>query len=487
MNQPQPDARRASEDRAANEALDWGGKPLHSTLRFLSFPALLGLGIIAFELRLPGWALYGFGGLLGLALFAHTIRDPEWLLALLIIYLPLNKMFVVPIAPSVNGTNALLILLLFAYFRHGRSDKLRRVPTPASSLVLAYAAVTLMSTVTAMVTLGVDFVMGQTAEIKQALDQFIVFFTFARLIRDGNMARRVTVYMMIGGVIVLALGFQEWLDKRYLSSIEKSRLLGPHLQPNDFGAFLASASTIFLALLLCNLRRIRVLAVALAYLSVMARVLLSTFSRGAYLGMGLAGVVAGYLRGKVFLIAAAALGFGLLVGMPELVPESLMARMGQTQAESSSGGELDTSSQTRIILWKAAWRMSLDSPVFGWGFKSFRMLKGNYTETPVEESDNHNMYLYLSSQMGIPAMVLLVLLFWRMHTLGVRIYRASTDRFVRAIGMGAASMAASLAVINMFGSRMVDICVTGYFWVTLAVLARLCMEIQEQNSVQRPQ
>jgi hypothetical protein len=67
-----------------------------------------------------------------------------------------------------------------------------------------------------------------------------------------------------------------------------------------------------------------------------------------------------------------------------------------------------------------------------------------------------------------------------MYSLGLRVYRAGRDRFARVIGMSATAMAAGALLVNMFGSRMVDICVTAYFWVTLAVVAGLSMEIEAQ-------
>ena len=155
--------------------------------------------------------------------------------------------------------------------------------------------------------------------------------------------------------------------------------------------------------------------------------------------------------------------------------------MAQTSTQSSGEEKMDKSAESRLILWNAALKMTTESPVFGWGFKSFYKLKGQYTETQVDESDNHNMYLYLGSQMGIPAVLLFALILWRMYRLGVRVYRESHERFARVIGLSAAALAAGTLLVNMFGSRMVDICVTVYFWITLAVVARLSMEIDAQQ------
>ena len=104
-------------------------------------------------------------------------------------------------------------------------------------LVGTWCAVTLLSVVTAGFTFGFGRVFSaEGGDIKGWLDQFIVFFAFLHLIRDGAMARRVVLYMMLGAVVVLAVGVQEWLDKRSLNPLDKARLLGPQgLSPMSSG------------------------------------------------------------------------------------------------------------------------------------------------------------------------------------------------------------------------------------------------------------
>jgi O-antigen ligase len=458
----------------------WAGAPLRATLMFLAAPAMLGAAITILDLVLPSWMLYSFALLFGLALVARTLRDPEWLLAAFVFYVPLNKMFVVPIAPGINGTNGLLLLLVFAWVVHANRDmEERRVALPNAKLVALFGALVLLSVVTASFRLGVGYVFTTySGDIKGWLDHFIVFFAFLNLIRDGAMARRIVVYLMLGSLVVLGLGVLEWLDKRWLDSIEKARLLGPQNQPNDFGAFLVMTAAPFMGFFLSHMGKIRTW-VLVPYFLTLAKMVLATFSRGAYIALALAGVAAAYLRGKAFLIFMGMLGLGMLIAMPELMPESLATRMEQLTVDSGQKEELDASSQTRLILWNAAIDMTLENPVFGKGFKTFPLLKGQYTEYDVVESDNHNMYLYLTSQMGLPALVVLLVLFYRMYRMGANLYRRGDEPFARGVGLGAVAMVAGVAAVNMFGSRMVDIAVTAPFWIYLAALSRLTMELTE--------
>jgi O-antigen ligase len=458
----------------------WAGAPLRATLMFLAAPAMLAAAIMFLDLRLPSLLLYSFAAIFGLVLVARVFRDPEWLLASCIFYLPLNKTFVVPIAPGINGTNGLLLLLVFAWVVHAnRETGGRGVALPNARLVAVWGALVLLSVVTASFRLGVGYVFTTfSGDIKGWLDHFIVFFAFLNLIRDGAMARRVIVYLMLGSLMVLGLGVLEWLDKRWLDSIEKARLLGPQNQPNDFGAFLVMTAAPFMGLFLSHMGNIRAWAL-LPYFLTLAKMVLATFSRGAYIALALAGVAAAYVRGKLFLLFMGVLGLGMLVAMPELMPESLSARIEQLTVDTGQKEELDASSQTRLILWNAAIDMTLESPVLGKGFKTFPLLKGQYTEFDVVESDNHNMFLYVSSQMGLPALLALLLLFYRTYRLGADLYRRGDEPFARGVGLGAVAMVAAVAAVNMFGSRMVDIAVTAYFWTYLAALSRLTVELTE--------
>lgn len=161
----------------------------------------------------------------------------------------------------------------------------------------------------------------------------------------------------------------------------------------------------------------------------------------------------------------------------------MMYRLNQTTADAHSGQEFDRSAETRLILWNAAIKITEENPILGMGFDSFRYVKSHYTERDVDEVDNHNMYLYVASQMGIPALMVFVSLFLREFFLGVRVYRRMPDDFGRALGLGGIGMAVALIGVNMFGSRMVDIDVSANFWIYFAALSVLSREAVRTKAV----
>ncbi len=461
----------------------WAGAPLRNTILFLSIPALLISIPLAFDISLPKPVLYGVAAAVGVVMMVRSFRDPEWLLAAFILYMPLSKMVVVPLAPGVNGTNMLMLLCIIAWVANAtREERPFFRKLPGSKLVLWFGIYSSLSGLTLIFSpLGFSYLLAIAPLLKAWIDQFMVFFIFLNLIRDGIMARRIVIYMMMGMILVSFLGAMEMLDKQGLATIEKSRVLGPQLQPNDHGAFLVYSLAPFIGIFLANIWRLRTW-VLLPYFLVVAKVIIATFSRGAWLGLAAGAFGAGLTRGIRFSVAMGLLGILAILIMPQLIPDSIMARIAHTQGQPGQiqVEELDRSSENRLILWRAAIDMTLEDPVFGKGFKAFPRLKARYTEYDVMESDTHNMYLFISSQMGIPAMILFLLVLARMFFLGWGM-RSDPDTFIRGMAIAAAAMSGSIAVINMFGSRMINIEVDGYFWIFLAVLAHLRTEIDERH------
>jgi O-antigen ligase len=464
----------------------WANGSLRSTLLFLTVLVIFALIVVSQKDPLPSWVLYSFAVTVGIILFLRSLVDAEWLLALVPLYIPLSKQYVVSLAPGINGTNILLIMLVLSWFVLSQRDMqpmFKRLPK--TRLVLVWAILSCFSVVTLVFTRGgLSYLLEDVlVDYKAWVDQFVLFFVFVNLIRDGAMARRVVLYMMLGALVVTVIGMQEMLGKLGLNSIEKSRLLGPQQQPNDFGAFLVYSTAPFIGLFLVSIGNWRAW-VLLPYLTVVGKLLIMTFSRGAYLGLAVASTMTSYVRGKWFLILTTVLLMAALSIFPELVPESLLDRMSHTKVDNTySGNQLDKSSQSRLVLWDAAANMSLESPLFGKGFGMFPVLKSRYTEQEVVESDTHNMYLYISSQMGIPALISFLLILYATYRAGTGVYRNAEDRFTRAIGLGGVALATGTAAINMFGSRMVNTEVSGYFWIYLAVLVHLLVEQQKTTHV----
>lgn len=485
-------ASRAGQRRQRDDALvgvEKTGLPelegLKPVLGFLAFPAVLVIAITATGGGWPSYILYPIALILGLFVAISAFRGVELVLACMIIYLPFSKSLVVPLAPGVNGTNMLVLLGLFAALL--RAAEVRKMSTkwpPGTFLVLAFGLLTSLSALTiSLIPGGRTYLLyNELLSYKAWVDQFIFYFIALMCIRDKEAAKRCFVYLLIGSVLVVLYSVPEMLEKSGRSTIDKSRIGGPHLQSNNFGGFVAYSVLPLLAVFIMYIKDLRAWLLT-PYFLLTAKVLITTFSRGAYVAMVLGGVMAGWFKGRSFLFSWVAFALCFFLVFPSFIPESISARMGSLTSDvsSSAGTEetLDKSSQTRLVMWRAAAVMISEDPVWGKGFKGFPFLKNEYTEIAVVESDPHSMYLYIGSQMGLPALSLFLLILGYSFYLGRLHSRNKTDRFVRAIGIGGASATACYAVVCIFGSRAVSLDFTAYFWAMLVI-----MQVLKQKQIE---
>jgi len=463
---------------------------MRATLRLLAFPAVFVLGLTLFNLQLGQLALYGFAAVFGLMVLASLRDGPEGLLAVTIIYLPLNRLYAADLAPKLNGTNVLELLMIAAWI--GGAVKGQRTlftRRPFTRMVTVWAILSLLSVFTAIAHVGFnEFIWNYTVSLRGFVDQFILFFLFVNLIRDKNMARRVVVYMMIAATISYLYGFREWFDTRGYTSIEKSRLLGPVGQPNEYAAFIIYTIAPLLAFAAYyfprwkSLRLAPVLLRLAPVLLIALRVLMGTFSRAAYIALAAEAVGVSWFRSKrLFALLMVALT-SVYFFVPSLIPNSMQARVAQTHQDKTAGGNYDRSSEERLLLWGAAVRMTEESPIFGQGYGQFPRLAEDYVSSPTKATDNQNMYLYVSSDMGLPALASLLIIIAAFALRGRRLFRRATLDIDRIIGLGAVTMVCGLLVVNMFGTHMIDSAIDGFFWIYAAVLAHLCVPSASANA-----
>lgn len=448
---------------------------LKPVLSFLAIPAIVVLLITATGGEWPKFILYTIAVGLGVGVALSVFKGVELVLAVLLIYLPFSKVFVVPLAPGINGTNTLIALGFLAAVLRLVSTRQKLTDFPAGAyLVFAFGFLTALSafTVTGIPGGRVNLLYNEMLSYKAWIDQFIFYFIALLCIRDVETAKRCVVYSMIGAALVVLYAVPEMVEKSGRSSIEKMRIGGPHLQSNNFGGFVAYTMLPLVAIFIMFIKDLRVWLL-LPYFFVAAKVLIMTFSRGAYVAMAGGAFLAAYYKGKGFIAFWASITLCFFLVFPSALPDSVIARFDTSSSANSAAPveeKLDKSSSTRLIMWRAASTMILEDPIWGKGFKAFPMLKSDYTEIPVKESDPHSMYLYIGAEMGLPALSLFLVILGYSFWLGRYHSQNKHDKFIRAIGVGGAASTACLAVVCVFGSRAVSLNFTVYFWTYLVVM-----------------
>ncbi len=465
----------------------WEG--LRPVILFLMAPALLAIGV-ALTGPWPMWLLYAPAAFMGLYVFASSFKTVELVLACFILYVPFSTTYVIPIAPGVNGTNMLILLGLFAAVMAKADGRVSWLNwPPGTTIVFAFGFISALSGFTVMREPGgyEHLMYNELLSYKAWLDQFVMYFIALSCVRNTETAKRVVIYMCIGTVVLALYSIPEMLDKMGGSTIDKSRVGGPHKQPNMFGGFVAYTTLPLVAIFVTYIKDIRAWILT-PYFLVAAKVLITTFSRGAYVAMAVGGFLAAYFKGKGFLIFFGTLGLCLLLVFPGLFPDSIKDRFfpQDEKVQSAQPEKLDKSSEHRIILWRAGGKMILESPILGKGFKGFQKLKGEYTERDIWESDPHNTYIYIASQMGLPALVLFLMILGYSFHLGRSLSRNKEDLFIRAIGIGGASATVCYAVICMFGSRAVNLEFTSNFWAYLVCMQVIDMQLRKKAKDAEP-
>lgn len=473
----------------ATESADWAGKELYSTLRLLAVPALFVLSIVVFKLHPGKIGLYGFALIFGVLLLVQLRKGPEPLLALVAIYYPLSKLYPFLVAPGVNGTNLLELFLIAFWMIHSFKNRRKLFnPYPFTRLVGLWFLFSVISVFTAILHIGLhNFIWNYLLSVRGFFDQFIIFFLLVNLIQDKNMARRLIVYMMFSATVVFLYGIQEWWFSRGASSIEKSRLLGPIGQPNEFAAQTIYALAPILAYGAYYFPKWKSWRMA-PILLIGLRVLLAAFSRGAYLAFAMELFTLSFVKSKKFFVLVLLVIGSIYFFIPSLVPNSMKARVDQTYQDRAPGSTIDKSADSRFLLWDAAIEMTKESPIFGKGFDQFHSLvpsyvPGFYDGSTGGATDNQNMFLYAASTMGLPSLITLLLILGALALRGWGLYRTGTVDIDRIIGLGGITLVAGLVGVNMFGTHVIDTAVDIYLWIYIAAIAHL---IRPRNAALSP-
>ncbi len=452
--------------------IDWD--KVASIGKFLILPALFAIVIIVLGVKLPRVALYGIAAIIGVAAMIRAQKDPEILLALMIIYIPFAHLYAISLAPLVNGTNIFILLCLFsgitaASRRRESAFKYR----PGFNLTVAWFLFSSLSILTLLRTPGaLSYTLSE--ELSQYtgwLSQFGFYLAVYSLVSNRGQAKRAMIYIMFGTIIVVMHGVSEAIDKVGLNSIEKQRLGGVFEQPNDLGGFIAYTFIPFIALFIFNMGKMKAWLLT-PYFLITLKILITTFSRGAYVAFAIGGFFVVWMRGKAFMFGWGFCALILVALFPQVLPNSVLDRINQTSRDSKVE-RLDKSSEHRFVMWDAAIDMTLENPITGKGFKAFPFLKAQYTRIPVEESDPHSMYFYISSQMGIPTLLLYLGLMAHLVWMGLMIFKRSHDGFERVIGASMFAIVPCLGLINVFGSRMVGMSFVGYFYAMVVIVQML--------------
>jgi len=309
---------------------------------------------------------------------------------------------------------------------------------------------------------------------KNYIEMFFVFFLVLAAIRTPKQIK-ILLFLMSLSVLVLNRSYINTIRGRDFSTFSYSlRDSGPmgYCGVNGFAAFEAQIGVFLLALYCFHKKTLP----RLWYLLVLGTSLyghMFSLSRAGYLALLVGIAFIGLLKSRTLLV-------GLVLFFctwQTLVPGAVQQRVFMTR---EADGELDASAGTRVDLWEDAMQTIRTDPVFGTGIftYAYNAHLGGYRDT-------HNLYVKVALETGIVGLILLLLIFRRLFSIGFSLFRRRCiDDFTRGIGFGFAALIVSAAVGNFFGDRWIYIEITGFTTTIAAIAVRLHMLSDEEQEAE---
>ncbi len=199
----------------------------------------------------------------------------------------------------------------------------------------------------------------------------------------------------------------------------------------------------------------------LAFTGVLILCLLLTYSRGAWVSLGVMAAVLGWLYDRRIWLAFL------------LVPVVLLVYHGQITERFLSlfSGE-DTSTILRFALWESTAAMIEEHPILGvgWGayFKAYPEYNFFMSDPEVIIFHAHNMYLSILAEIGIPGGLFYFILFFAHLAACVKLYKTATDPFYKSVGLGGALAITGMAAYGVGDYVLFSRAVSITFWTVCA-------------------
>ncbi len=276
----------------------------------------------------------------------------------------------------------------------------------------------------------------------------------------------IVLTLMCVSTLYVAFDFYQVMSERDLShysyTIRYNGLMG-YAGVNGLAAFVAGFGVLLLGLYNPKLPRFLKVCVPVVLLACLYTVLFS-FSRGAYLAFATGALFVGFAKRSIILV----LTFASILVVCTVIPGVADRVSGTyTQSGTSTEGTLDSSAQSRLLVWQDAIELIKTHPLLGTGFDTYR-----YMHRVGSLEDTHNYYIKVWLEEGAVGLLLFLVLLEEMIRQGYSLFRSSPDRFLSSLGLGFAACMVASAVANFFGDRWTYQQIVSYWWVLLAVVGR---------------
>ncbi len=286
----------------------------------------------------------------------------------------------------------------------------------------------------------------------------ILYFLTFNIIKDKKWIWRTIVVMSLTMVV---MDYYQLMQLSWFSNIaSRSKVNGTfvYLGPNEIAAFYSQYTIILMSLFfVMRSKLLKFILGGLIWVNIYCIAFL--FSRAAYISLVVGCFFLFAARRRFLLIPLIC----VVIFWQTLLPQKVKDRINMT---TNQYGELDVSSEMRIIIWEQSLNLFKDSPVLGIGLKTFKYMG-------FALGDTHNIYVKFLVEQGIIGFLLFLILIWKMFRLGWQLYKNGDDPPAKALGLGFAICIVVLLVNNMFGDRWSYLPLSAYLWIFAGLVARL--------------
>lgn len=408
---------------------------------------------------------------------AMILWRPQVGLLALVCFYPFNGWVPRFPVPGLNSETFLFGLgLMVTFMRFG----FRIPPFLYSGPLLAYVAVLIMAfaigSVEARDFYGAHWTRpwGLFKQVK-ALAFPCSFFVIAYFwFQDRHERRRLLNAVTIGVFVAALAGVAEFVVS-FAGAPRAGRISSLFGNPNGLGAFLATFGLIPLYLMRGDVSSRWKFAYFVTY-CVAQTAIIVTLSRGAWMATTVGHAVwFAYMNRQLLFLGAAVLTLSLTLAFP-LLPGFIQDRFGETfeerQVVFQVAGGISGGGADRIVYYRIAADMFLESPVWGHGLESFYLLTPRYGAQYglLRNKAPHSIIVKLSSEMGL---IGLSVFFW----IGLIVFLCArrVRRFSAEGPLGVLLLAASAAILtgDLVATNFISVHqISAFFWLLFAVAIR---------------
>jgi putative inorganic carbon (hco3(-)) transporter len=294
--------------------------------------------------------------------------------------------------PLAKITGVLALLALVFSLRHIR----QRLPREVIYLALLVGQLFLASLLSPV---------WRGGAVQVTLDFAKVLIVVIVMAVAVNTSKRLRLLIVIQAASVAMISAVTVLKGRTLGERLEGMLGGNYSNPNDLAIAIVVSLPMCLGLLFLTRNKIWKGVLALAILT-MSYVVFLTGSRGGFIALMITAVVCLWHfaireRRRYFLVLVPLVAMILWLSAGDMLSKRLNGTFNQNEDSASA---YDSAQQRQQLFWRSI-DITAEHPLFGIGPGNFEQLSGAWHET-------HNTYTQVSSEGGLPALVLYLLILW---------------------------------------------------------------------------